>query len=289
MIFSPVKDGTIVIHDENLTLDDGNYNGRECSIDVKKCLKENMKKNTLHCFGVGRIKDTPKWVCKQGRHKHAHVELIVMFGGQLSVTVGDQVLSANTGDVLFYPPGTVHLEQGTGTRPLDFIFFVFHGGPASGPVLTHDQEGKIRVLANWMLQEQSSAYARKRDVIDATLAALLAEFEKAVASQSQPHPLVKSVDSFLRDHLPEPVTVMDIARHVHMSRFHFLHSYKQITGQSPMAVLRLMRVEAARDKIITTRLPLKQIAMETSFYDEYHLAHTFQKLLGVPPSYFRKQ
>ena len=212
-----------------------------------------------------------------------------MFCGQLSVRIGQQALSAKTGDILFYPARTPHQEQGAGTQSLDFIFFTFRGGPVTGPVVTHDQDGKARVLANWLVQEQSSAYARKQDVMNAILANLLAEFEKAAASQSQPHPLVKSVDSFLRDHLPEPITVADIARQVHMSRAHFIRSYKNLTGQSPMAVLRLLRVEFARDKIITTQLPLKEIAAETGFYDEHHLAHTFRKLLAVSPSYFRKK
>ena len=214
--------------------------------------------------------------------------MMVIFGGQLSVRVGRRTLTAKAGDILFYPAHMPHREQGEGTQPLDFIFFTFRGGPASGPVVGHDQEGKARVLAGWLLREQSSSYTHKRDLMNAILANLIAEYEKTVASESQPHPLETSVDTYLRNHLHEPVTVSDIARQVHMSRAHFIRSYKSLTGKSPMTVLRLLRVECARDKIITTRLALKQIAAETGFYDEHHLAHTFRKLLAVSPSYFRK-
>ena len=221
-------------------------------------------------------------------HSHEQVEVMVMFGGQLSVRIGRQTLFAKAGDILFYPTDTPHREQGVGTEPLDFIYFAIRGGPASGPVVAHDHQGRVRVLAEWLLREQFSDYTRKREVMNAILGNLVAEYQKIIESESESHPLVRSVDSFLRIHLHEPVTVSDIARQVHMSRAHFIRNYKSLTGKSPMTVLRMLRVESARDKIITTRLPLKQIASETGFYDEHHLSHTFRKLLAVSPSYFRK-
>ena len=52
--------------------------------------------------------------------------------------------------------------------------------------------------------------------------------------------------------------------------------------------LRLLRVETARDQLITMVLPLKAIAGATGFCDEYHLSRVFRKHFQVPPGYFRK-
>jgi transcriptional regulator GlxA family with amidase domain len=73
-----------------------------------------------------------------------------------------------------------------------------------------------------------------------------------------------------------------------MSKFHFSRRYRQLTGLTPMEDLRQLRLEAARDLLLTTDLPLKAIAPRTGLGDEYHLSRLFRRAFGIAPGELRR-
>jgi transcriptional regulator GlxA family with amidase domain len=100
--------------------------------------------------------------------------------------------------------------------------------------------------------------------------------------------MVLASRTYFREHLDQPLTVDDVARHVGMSRSHFTRRYKQLTGVTPWDDLLRLRVEATRNLLITTQLPLRAIAAMVGFSDEYHLSRVFRRYQLVAPGYYRK-
>lgn len=239
---------------------------------------------TVTCLGVGRLNVGPEW--KARPHRHPHVEMMVIFLGRLSIRIGHETISVGAGDVLYYPPRVSHEEHGIGDSPLDFIFFACDRDLQKQPYVTCDSSGRIRLLASWLLEEQSSSYTGKREVMNAALGALLAEAVKARTEKLDPR--VESVRAFMREQLAEPLQVSAIAAHLNLSRAHFIRTYRRLTGRTPMEDLRILRVETARHLLTSTDEPLKVIARKAGFCDEYHLSRVFRRHLQVPPGYFRK-
>ncbi|MBA2481678.1 MAG: helix-turn-helix transcriptional regulator [Planctomycetes bacterium] len=232
-------------------------------------------------LSVGRMAVEPSWAA--ARHSHPFVEMMVINGGALDVRLADGVHRAAVGDVLLYPPGTPHDERVAGGVGADFTFFAFRGSPLGARAVVHDGDGRLRVLAAWLMQERDAATVLR----DAILALMIAEYERLCAHRAST--LADRVRTFLREHIAEPLSVEDIARSASMSRAHFIRTFKRESGSTPMAALRRLRVEAARDLIITTDLPLKAIADRVGLGDEYHLSHVFRRELRVSPGYFRKK
>jgi AraC family transcriptional regulator of arabinose operon len=81
--------------------------------------------------------------------------------------------------------------------------------------------------------------------------------------------------------------VNDLARDAGMSKFHFIRRYRQMTGVTPMADVRSMRVQHARQLIIGTSLPLKEIAELAGQSDVYSLSRAFRQCLDITPSSLR--
>lgn len=217
-------------------------------------------------------------------HDHAHYEAVLVRGGELEVVMKDRTVTADTGDVLLYPPHTLHSESAI--RKTDMLFFSFTGESIDEPLKVRDSEGRMRVLAEWMLREQSSGYLHRQRVLDALVVTFTEEFVKAAAPR--PDPMVERVRAYMRKHLKKTVKVEDLAKHANMSRAHFIRTFRKAAGRPPMEDLRMLRVETARDRIMTTDLPLKAIAPEVGFRDEYHMSKVFRKMLGMPPGYFRR-
>jgi transcriptional regulator GlxA family with amidase domain len=89
----------------------------------------------------------------------------------------------------------------------------------------------------------------------------------------------------LRGNLAVPV----LAEQAGMSERSFLRRYRQIVGVTPARAVERVRVEAARQALGETTLPLKRIARDCGFGSEETMRRSFLRVLAVPPHAYRER
>lgn len=99
---------------------------------------------------------------------------------------------------------------------------------------------------------------------------------------------VCTIRDFLKANLPRPLRLHDLARHAHVSLSTLSHQYKKETGESPMQTLTRLRIAVVKSLLLKGE-PLKFIAIQTGFCDEYHLSKVFKKVEGCSPREFLKR
>lgn len=97
------------------------------------------------------------------------------------------------------------------------------------------------------------------------------------------------VGSFLDDHLGDSVNLDDLARLASVSRFHFARCFRSSTGESPMAFLRRLRIERAKQLLESGDQPISDIALELGFYDQSHFSRHFRRIVGTTPGRYARQ
>jgi AraC family transcriptional regulator len=85
----------------------------------------------------------------------------------------------------------------------------------------------------------------------------------------------------------EDLTLQELAESVYLSDYHFARLFKDLTGFSPHAYLTNVRVERARALLLSTKLPVSQIALRVGYRSPSHFAHAFKAIAGVSPTLFR--
>jgi len=95
--------------------------------------------------------------------------------------------------------------------------------------------------------------------------------------------MIMKAHSFMRSHLASGIQLADIAEHVGMSESGFSHAHQRLTGRTPLATLRSLRIEAARISIMRGNFTLDAIAKKTGFSDAFHLSRSFKKAFGLSP------
>jgi len=100
--------------------------------------------------------------------------------------------------------------------------------------------------------------------------------------------MIATVHRYMREDLARTIRLRDLASRVGLSESALSHAYRRITGRTPMAALRALRVDAAKAHLIRGRLTLEAIAELTGFADAFHLSRTFKKLTGQSPREFRR-
>jgi AraC-like DNA-binding protein len=268
------------MHNDNnkdcLFLSDIAYYGMLNAPDIKHAI-------FLSC---GSVTPNPLWHTPPSRHTHH--ELIMVIGGGITVKSPTGQLFGTEGDVLLYPAAVVHEEWSDPKHPLRSIFLSFSCPGLNDMPVTRitPRRDWIREMAAWLHADRDASSPAARAQRDALLQVILSECLRNTGPEDQP--MVTRVRQHIRSHIAEPLSLERLAGVCELSKFHFLRKYRAATGRSPMEDVRAIRAEYARELILSTSLPLKEIAPKAGLGDEYSLSRMFRKLFRTTPGQYRR-
>lgn len=94
---------------------------------------------------------------------------------------------------------------------------------------------------------------------------------------------IRDALAFAKENLREPLTIEQLAAHVHWSPRHFSRAFLLQTGYSPAKAVEKLRLEAAKALIEGGHSGIASIAGETGFGDEERMRRAFLRAFGRPP------
>lgn len=100
--------------------------------------------------------------------------------------------------------------------------------------------------------------------------------------------LARKVDAYLMEHYAQPLTLLDVAQALGVSRSTLTHQYRQAAGSSPMARLMRYRLESGLGMILRGD-SIKAAALQTGFCDAYHFSKAFRRHFGQPPRRYLRE
>ncbi len=100
---------------------------------------------------------------------------------------------------------------------------------------------------------------------------------------------LRQVFVYIEDNLAENIALADLAAVVGLSVSHFNVLFREAVGLSPHQYLIRRRVERAKELLSEGKLSISQIAAESGFAHQSHLARHMSRILGVAPKALRKQ
>jgi AraC family transcriptional regulator, arabinose operon regulatory protein len=98
---------------------------------------------------------------------------------------------------------------------------------------------------------------------------------------------IKDTIRHLSENLEKPTSIAALARRAHLSGPRFAQLFKQETGASVMQFLESQRIARARELLVTTNLPIKQIAQLCGFENPFHFSTRFKRLTTQTPRNYR--
>jgi AraC family transcriptional regulator len=102
-------------------------------------------------------------------------------------------------------------------------------------------------------------------------------------------PTLRRVLEFIDGRLREPLTLNRLAEVAGLSPWHFAREFKQATGFAPHAHVLRARLQRVQTLLRQRELGLAEIATQTGFCDQSHLARHFRRLYGRPPAAWRRE
>lgn len=93
----------------------------------------------------------------------------------------------------------------------------------------------------------------------------------------------------IREHVDRPITNQDLAAVVKLSVGQFSRRFKASFGFAPHEFVVRSRVDRCKKLMRRTTFPLSQIALESGFCDQAHMARTFRLVVGSTPTRWRRE
>ncbi len=240
------------------------------------------------------------------RHAHEGFAIGVIERGAETFEYHRQWFVAPAGSVVVINPGEVHTGQAltpqgwsyrmlypdaallqqaaveVGGRTHDVPFF-------PSPVLDDPPLAQL-ILQLHATMEQSSSPLEQQSRFVWTLAHLIARHADArprVLPVGKAHRAVQQVRAYLEAHYAHNVSLDQLAASINFSPFHLVRVFRNEIGLPPHAYLTQVRVGHAK-RLLAAGVPIAQVAAETGFADQSHLARHFKHLAGVTPGQYRK-
>lgn len=247
------------------------------------------------------------------RVMHAHedfVELILICSGSSTYLIHDKKYEVKAGDLLIYNSGVVHDEISSSENEVGSYCVAVGGLHMPGlreNALIPDDAGYVfptgndfetmRSLCEMMFRSLSSGEPRAEAFCHTLMHALLVKTVSIVGVKlaanddeviAEPSILGRRIKAYIDENYAEPITLQSIGDALHVSPYYLSHVFKEMSGYSPMQYLLRRRIGEAQTLLITTDLPVTQIAGMVGYDTQSYFNLQFSKHVGMPPKKYRQ-
>ncbi len=99
---------------------------------------------------------------------------------------------------------------------------------------------------------------------------------------------INSAIEYMEGHLTDEITLMDIAKHVHLSAFHFQRAFSLLTDMSPAEYLRKRRLSQAGADLLNGENKVIDVAFKYGYDSPESFSKAFTRFHGVSPMQVKK-
>lgn len=126
-------------------------------------------------------------------------------------------------------------------------------------------------------------------LVEDVLAMASATLAKAQQISAQDERRIARVLRHIEQHLPDPLDLDVLAGVAGMSKYHFLRTFRRITGQPPHQYVLGLRLSRVAERLAREATPIARLALDVGFGDLSTFNNRFKRLFGQSPKAWRRR
>lgn len=232
-------------------------------------------------------------------HWHTNIELLFIQSGKLLVTLNDQEVVANVGDIVIINSNCLHSMKTLASESIYRCLIIEHTFTEQfGLDYTHyhyknkTTHPEIKSLYQNMMLEfdnQNTFYKPLLQGLSLQMIALLnrhlmPEMITNIKSGNTKIDLAKAGIDFISTHYQEPILIDSICNHVGVSKFHFCRIFKDVTNLTVNEYITHFRCTRAQLLLSQPNSSIADCANACGFSDASYFSKTYRKHFGYLPS-----
>lgn len=101
--------------------------------------------------------------------------------------------------------------------------------------------------------------------------------------------VIRRAEDWLHKHFPEPVDMDRLAGELNLTPRTLLRRFKAATGETPLAYLQRLRVEASRPMLEEDRMTVQEVGLAVGYEDVAFFRRLFRRHTGLSPRTYRER
>ncbi|MBB6730628.1 AraC family transcriptional regulator [Cohnella zeiphila] len=226
-------------------------------------------------------------------HRHSCYELVYYVTGTGTMQLDGRRLSYRPGTLTLTRPLYPHDERHDEYTEVIFFGFVYDDHPVALPngLYRDSANGEILGLMYKIKQEllERQLYHENRvNLMMNEIILLLGRSAHAGSPVRQPEKLLYA-RRYMDENFVQPLHIRTLAEISGYSEDHFRHLFKEQTGLSPAQYVIRKRLEAAKEKLLSTSASISEIGQDSGFSTTSQFIELFKREWGATPLQFRRQ
>ncbi|QHI70390.1 helix-turn-helix domain-containing protein [Tichowtungia aerotolerans] len=223
---------------------------------------------------------------------HHRYVLIFFITGSGSLFVDNNHYNVQENQALLILPFQQHYYAPP-SQEIEWLFISFELAETH-PFGAFQQSVSISELMRSSLRELLTAYHTGAAQKTATMLSCIL-YELAIGKAAHPvspstgQIVIAKINTYIHQHLDEPFTLDDLARHCAFSVSHLRTQFKNAMGISLGHYVHSVRINHAIKLLLRTRLTVSEIAYQSGFSSPAIFCRAFKKEIGISPLKFRKK
>lgn len=229
-------------------------------------------------------------------HSHNCYECVFYMNGRGVITAGGDAVEYDGPTLTLVSPSVKHDEKTQDASNLYIILFeaeeVTIPKQFSYLSLSEEEAREFLDFFQKMQKEEKEKQSYYKDIINSYFSMVLCRFLRetaASAGSSVPDAeLVKRIKSYMKENYNQDIDFTQIAASFGYSHDHLRHIFKQQTNTTIHQYLLNCRLYAAKQLLLNTQMPIRDIALQCGFRSSVHFSNFFKSKMNISPRQFRK-
>ena len=195
----------------------------------------------------------------------------------------------SSGDAILFPPGSfrerLYSDQPGYYASFNVLFPENTEFPFNGHIPGCVQASTIELLRIFKQDYTSASFCRD-EKCKTILSYLLYQLEDIFLDKENPH--IKSIKQYILNNISCHITLNDISKIVHLTPEYCSSLFKKNVGENIFTYILKHRTELAASLLLTTDMPLIEIAERCGFESYTYFSHTFKRIMGISARDYRQ-
>lgn len=228
-------------------------------------------------------------------HSHNCYECVFYMNGRGYITAGGDAIEYQGPTLTVVSPAIKHDEK---TQEASNLYIIlFEAGDVTIPKqfsylsLSEEDAAEVTEIFRKMQEEEKEKQSYYQDIINSYFSMVLCRFLRETAASavhSVPDAeLVKRIKSYMKENYNQDIDFAQIAASFGYSYDRLRHIFRQETNTTLYQYLLNCKLFAAKQMLLNTQTPIRDIALQCGFRSSIHFSNFFKSKMNISPRQFR--
>lgn len=225
--------------------------------------------------------------------------MVLVLDGETEYIINGRRYMARKDDLVVFPPGIVRSGKTNPQNPWSFVSIIF--------CMDLNEDAKnyfnksiliwkdMKDSARKLFQDASKAWTGKNPLYQVKCSLLATEILYKIILAEMPYhkvPHIKKLErarGFIQENFRSEISIEELSESVDMSTAYFRRLFHDAYGYSPMQYIMNLRIENARDLLLSGEVNVTEAARLSGFENIYYFSALFKRKTGSTPTELLKK